>query len=171
MVSSALSPTFERCVRTPAAKALLARFSIFQNCQFLLFVLFWIWSHGTLKIDTRYLRCKKVKSSFTKVAKDMAVQAIIIEVPTMQEHTMVIMQVVRAWHQINIFLWPTELAWSLLLTSARWSPRWSSWRRASCWWEATGPCQETEGWFCVSCCCMLTLKLLVGVDYNVDVDI
>ena len=34
----------------------------------------------------------------------MAVQAIIIEVPTMQEHTMVIMQVVRAGHQINIFL-------------------------------------------------------------------
>ena len=48
------------------------------------------------KTDTRYLGCKKVKSSFTKVAKDMAVQAIIIEVPTMQEHTMVIMQVVRA---------------------------------------------------------------------------
>ena len=48
------------------------------------------------KIDTRNLGCKKVKSSFTKVAKDMAGQAIIIEVSTMQEHTMVIMQVVRA---------------------------------------------------------------------------
>ena len=56
------------------------------------------------KIDTRYLGGKKVKLSFTKVAKDMAVQAIIIEVPTMQEHPMVIMQVVGAGHQINIFL-------------------------------------------------------------------
>ena len=37
----------------------------------------------------------------------MAVQAIIIVVSTMQEHTMAIMQVVGAGHQTNIFLLPT----------------------------------------------------------------
>ena len=56
-----------------------------------------------MKRDIRYVGCKKIESSFTKVAKDMAVQAIIIEVPTMQEHTMVIMQVVGAGHQTTFF--------------------------------------------------------------------